>query len=115
MGLTLGSLERSLGEPVRFIEAADGLDGIKLAWRHRPDFVVVDEITSRAGAFAVTRDLKGAVPPLPAHVIIFLERREDTWLAAWSGADAWFVKPVNPFDVADTVRGLLNSPMEEVG
>jgi hypothetical protein len=42
-----------------------------LAWRHLPDVVVAYEITSRAGAFAVALDLKGADPPLPGAVIVF--------------------------------------------
>src|SRR5919197_2000970 len=81
------------GEPVEVLEAADGVRGIALAWKHRPEVVVADEITSRAGAFALTRDLKGADPPYPGRVVILLEREADEWLARWAGADAWFVKP----------------------
>ena len=51
-----------LGEPFELLEAEDGLRGLELAWRHRPRIVVADEITSRAGAFALTMDLKGADP-----------------------------------------------------
>ena len=43
-----------------FIEARNGKVGIALAWRHRPQVVVADEITSPAGAFALTKDLKDA-------------------------------------------------------
>jgi hypothetical protein len=38
-------------------------------------------------------------------VIILLDRKVDEWLARWSGADAWFVKPIDPFALADAVRG----------
>jgi DNA-binding response OmpR family regulator len=40
-------------------------------------------------------------------VVVVLARREDEWLAKWSGADAWFVKPVDPFALVDTVISLL--------
>jgi DNA-binding response OmpR family regulator len=105
--VTLGALQRQAGEPWRYLEAADGLEGIRLAWRERPEVVVADEIASRAGAFAVVKDLKGATEPFPGVVVVVLARRQDEWLAKWSGADAWFVKPVDPFALADTVISLL--------
>jgi DNA-binding response OmpR family regulator len=113
MALTVRSIERAVGEPVDAMEAADGLDGIRLAWRYLPELVVADEITSHAGAFALAKDLKGADPPHPGRVVILLDRRQDTWLARWSGADAWFVKPVNPFELAQTVAGFARAPDKE--
>jgi DNA-binding response OmpR family regulator len=105
--VALGALEREVGGPWRYLEAVDGLEGIRVAWREWPDVVVADEIASRAGAFAVVKDLKGAIEPFPGVVVVVLARREDEWLARWSGADAWFVKPVDPFALADTVVSLL--------
>ena len=114
MELCVRSVQRSLqGEPLEFIQAKDGVAGIKAAWRHRPMVVVADEIMSRAGAFALAKDLKGALPPHPARVVILLDRPQDQWLASWSGADAWFVKPVNPFDLAERVGELMAPPREE--
>jgi hypothetical protein len=50
-------------------------------------------------------------------IVILLERRQDAWLARWSGADAWFVKPADPFEVADRLWELLEEkglvPQEE--
>ena len=52
----------------------------RLAWRERPDVVLADEITSRAGAFALTKELKGAEPPFAGRVIILLiGRRTSGW------------------------------------
>jgi DNA-binding response OmpR family regulator len=98
---------------LRFLEASDGVRGMKVAWAERPEVVVLDEITSRAGAFAVVKDLKGALPPLPAKCLILLDRPQDAWLARWSGADAWFDKPVNPFQLAEAVAGFLREPQKE--
>lgn len=111
MALTLRSVERSIGEPIQFLEASDGLQGIRMAWRNAPDIIVADEIASRAGAFALTKDLKGAIPPFTGRIVILLERALDSWLASWSGADAWFSKPVNPFELADTIAGFF--PVQE--
>ncbi len=113
MAVIMRSVKRSTGEEPEFVEARDGVRGITLAWRHFPDVVVADEIASRAGAFAVARELKTADPAFPGRVVIFLDRRQDEWLARWSGADAWFVKPVNPFEIADTVTRFVGNGERE--
>jgi DNA-binding NarL/FixJ family response regulator len=113
MRVSARSILRLAAEPVEFLEAPDGVRGMAAAWRALPDVVVTDEISSRAGAFAVARDLKGAAPPFPGRVVILLDRSQDEWLARWSGADAWFVKPVNPFDLADTLAGFVRPSREE--
>jgi twitching motility two-component system response regulator PilH len=114
MAVSSGGVGRLMGGgPVRVIEAADGVQGMALAWRERPDVVVLDEITSRAGAFAVARDLTGSIPPFEGRIVILLDLPQDAWLARWSGADAWFTKPVNPFDLAETVAGFLREPQKE--
>jgi hypothetical protein len=46
--------------------------------------------------------------------VILLERSQDAWLAKWSGADAWFVKPVNPFELADTLGEFTANRKEAV-
>jgi DNA-binding response OmpR family regulator len=113
MALTVRSVERRVGEGLEVLEAADGLAGMRLAWKHLPDFVVADEITSHAGAFALARDLTNSGRTFPGRVVILLDRAQDQWLARWSGADAWFVKPVNPFELADALAGFVSTPREE--
>jgi DNA-binding response OmpR family regulator len=68
---------------------------------------VADEIASRAGAFALAKHLRDAADPYTGVIVILLERKHDAWLARWSGADAWFVKPVDPFELADRVLELV--------
>jgi DNA-binding response OmpR family regulator len=114
MALAARSVRRNLQEPFETLEAANGVRGMALAWRELPDVVIADEITSRAGAFALARELKGADPPFPGAVVILLDRPQDSWLAKWSGADAWFVKPVNPFEMADTLAGFAANRKEAV-
>ena len=45
--------------------------------------------------------------------VVMLERPQDAWLAEWSGADAWFVKPVNPFELAATISAAMSRTREE--
>lgn len=109
MRIAVGSLERRLGEPVSFLDAPDGELGAKVGLRERPDAVVADEIASRAGAFSMAKDLRGAPNPYLGPIVIILERKHDAWLARWSGADAWFVRPVDPFELADRLVELIRT------
>jgi DNA-binding response OmpR family regulator len=109
MRLAVAGVERRLGTPLEFLEAVDGKAGVRLAWREEPDAIVADEIASRMGAFAMARDLRGAEDPYPGAIIILLDRRQDVWLARWAGADAWFVKPVDPFALADRLLELART------
>ena len=113
MRVAVGSLERRLGEPVSFLDAPDGEQGARVGLRERPDAVVADEIASRAGAFSMTKDLRGAQEPYLGPVVIILERKHDAWLARWSGADAWFVRPVDPFELADRLVELIRGRQKE--
>ena len=117
MALTVRSIERRLGSPLRFRAAANGELALHAALRDRPDVVIADELASRMGAFALARSLRDDAEPFDGVIVILLEREHDAWLASWSGADAWYVKPADPFAVADRLwevldeRGLV--PQEE--
>lgn len=113
MALAVAGIERRLGAPLEFVEAADGARGLTVAFRERPDAVVADEIASHAGAFSLTMDLRGAPEPYPGVIVILLERRQDAWLAEWAGADAWFVRPVDPFALADRLFELVSTGQKE--
>jgi DNA-binding response OmpR family regulator len=117
MALTVRSVERRLGEDLRFRAAANGELALRAALRDRPDVVVADELASRMGAFALARSLRDDEQPYDGVIVILLERAQDRWLASWSGADAWYVKPADPFAVADRLWELLEQrglvPQEE--
>jgi DNA-binding response OmpR family regulator len=108
MALAVRSIERRLGQELAFRAARNGELGIRAALRDRPEIVVADEIASRAGAFALARALRDDAEPYRGVIVILLERRQDAWLAKWSGADAWYVKPVDPFEVADRLLELVS-------
>ena len=107
MALAVRSIERRVGSPLRFRAAKNGELGIRAALRDRPEIVVADEIASRAGAFALAKALRDDTVPYTGVIVILLERKHDAWLARWSGADVWFVRPVDPFELADRVLELV--------
>jgi DNA-binding response OmpR family regulator len=107
MRLVVRGVERQVGSPLRFLEAKNGEEGVRVALRERPDAIVADEIASREGAFSLARTIRGDPEPYRGVIVILLERRQDRWLARWSGADAWFVKPIDAFELADRLKELL--------
>ena len=107
MSLAVRSIERRLGEELRFRAARNGELGTWAALRDRPDMIVADEIASREGAFGLARTLRDHQEPYTGVIVILLDRKHDAWLAKWSGADAWFVKPVDPFELADRLLELV--------
>ena len=109
MRLAVAGIERRLGEPLEFLEASNGERGLLLARKFDPEVIVADEIQSRAGAFALAKDLRDQIPSYDGVIVILLDRPHDAWLARWSGADAWFVKPADPFALADAVLDALEA------
>jgi DNA-binding response OmpR family regulator len=107
MALAVRSIERRVGSELRFRAARNGELGLKAALRDRPEVIVADEIASRAGAFSLARSLRDEAEPFTGVIVILLDRPQDAWLAKWSGADAWFVKPVDPFELADRLLDLV--------
>lgn len=82
----------------------------------RFDAVVADADTTPMGGFALARDVKahqrlGA--PMPP-VVLLIARLQDKWLAEWAEVDAWSLKPVDPFDLAEVLRAVVEGRREPV-
>jgi len=92
----------SIGSDATYLAATNGLEALRFAEEELVDVVIADETTEPFGAFGLARELK--MMEDPPRVIVILERAQDTWLAKWSGADQWFVRPVDPFALAEAVR-----------
>jgi DNA-binding response OmpR family regulator len=104
----LGSLGRRAGESLDVTTETNGERAVMAAWRDGPEVIVADEVASRMGAFGLAKDLRDATKPFRGVIVILLDRPHDGWLARWSGADAWFVKPFDAFALADTVWDLVH-------
>ena len=104
------SLVTTLGfEGFRVFGAADGLAGLALARRHRPDLVVCDiQLPGRDG-YAVLAAVR-ADPDLGAIPFIFLTARgekADQRQGMVQGADDYLVKPVAIADLLAAIRARL--------
>lgn len=75
---------------------------------HTFDVILGDADTHPTGGFYLTREIRARqtdgrkVPP----VVLLIARPQDEYLARWSQADAWILKPVDAFDLADVLAAL---------
>lgn len=74
------------------------------------DIVVADNDTQPTGGFYLAREVKARekmgheMPP----IVLLLARAQDTWLSDWSQADAYVIKPIDPFDLVEVLESLVD-------
>src|SRR6187551_3065243 len=106
-------LVRKLLTPAGFevTDAADGLEGIRLALQQRPDLVLVDISIPGLDGYEVTLRLR-AEPTLRGVPIVAItaEGNRDASLAV--GCDGFLQKPIDARSFAETVRGYLEGRRE---
>lgn len=105
-----------VGAPERAVQLIDGAtppgvdDEAELRRLAGPyDIVVGDNDTHPTGGLYLAREIKARgqmgrdMPP----VVLLLAREQDVWLSNWSQADAYVLKPVDPFDLAEVLDALV--------
>src|SRR6188768_3376150 len=106
-------LVRKLLTPAGFevTDAADGLEGIRLALQQRPDLVLVDISIPGLDGYEVTLRLRSE-PKLRGVPIVAItaEGNRDASLAV--GCDGFLQKPIDARSFAETVRGYLDGRRE---
>lgn len=79
-------------------EARDGVEGLQIVLRHKPDIVVSDICMPRMSGFEFLKQVRKDHPELAGMPFIFLTAftdREDMLKGLDSGADDYLVKPVD--------------------
>ena len=72
----------------------------------RVDLFILDAEAVPEGGLGVARQLKDEVFNCPPSIVL-IARQADSWLAAWSRAEASLLHPVDPFTLAKTASDLL--------
>jgi signal transduction histidine kinase len=106
-------LVRKLLAPAGFdvVDAADGVEGVRMALEERPDLVLVDIAIPGLDGYEVTLRLRSE-PTLRGVPIVAItaEGNRDASLAV--GCDGYLQKPIDARSFADTVRGYLQGKKE---
>jgi DNA-binding response OmpR family regulator len=103
------------------IVEVDGVDAARSAVESPDahfDALVVDGDLQPRGGYAFLYELRGQAElsgqrAIPA--VVLASRPSDRWLAGWAGASELFLKPVDPFEVAATVRALEGAEVPAYG
>ncbi|MER5638613.1 hypothetical protein ABT095_16820 [Kitasatospora sp. NPDC002227] len=72
------------------------------------DLCLLDGEATPAGGLGVARQVKDEIYGCPP-VLVLIGRPQDSWLAAWSRADAAVAHPIDPVALADTAATLLRA------
>jgi len=111
--VTLALLEKALRrDDVQVFSAFDGLGGLTLVNRERPELVIVDLLLPHIDGFDLCRRIKEN-PLLPETKVIVMSAvykglyfKHDI---SESGADAFVAKPINIQELKAKVEGFLKS------
>lgn len=114
MRLAIGQRPAQDLPPVEFVDVATGPIVIREVETGLVDLCVLDGEAWPTGGLGLTRQLKDEIHEMPPCLVV-IGRRDDAWLATWSGADATVMHPIDGPELAAEVVGLLRSAMTAAG
>ncbi|MFH1941748.1 MAG: response regulator [bacterium] len=90
--------------------ADDGLEGLALVKREKPDLVILDLILPGMDGHKICRLLKFNRETMDIPIVMFTSRDldEDAEMARQCHADAFIVKTIRPEVMMDVIKKLLN-------
>lgn len=100
-GIEVETLEFATADALRLYVDETGTKG-----EVRVDLFILDGEAVPEGGLGVARQLKDEVFNCPPSIVL-IARQSDSWLAAWSRAEASLLHPVDPFALAKTASELL--------
>jgi DNA-binding response OmpR family regulator len=90
------------------VEARDGVEGLQLLERHRPEAVVLDLMMPDLGGERLLARLRAAPETTRTPVLIITGKPEAALeMVTLVGRDNFFPKPFDPDALADRVKALL--------
>jgi two-component system, cell cycle response regulator DivK len=91
------------------IEAVDGAEGVKVAWRERPDLILMDIQLPIIDGYEATRQIKGhaELTLIPIIAVTSYALSGDEAKARAAGCDDYVTKPFSPRELLAVVRKFL--------
>ncbi|MEV4555880.1 hypothetical protein AB0K51_02645 [Kitasatospora sp. NPDC049285] len=93
---------------VEYLECATAAAVLRALEKGGIDLCVLDGEAVPIGGLGLTRQLKDEIYGCPP-VLVVIGRPQDSWLAAWSRADAAVSHPVDPVALVDASATLLRA------
>jgi NarL family two-component system response regulator LiaR len=85
-------------------EAAEGLRGLEVILRERPDVAVIDIGLPGLDGIALTQRVRAELPTTRVVIVTMIDLEEEVLAALAAGADAYCLKNSDPAVIADAVR-----------
>lgn len=96
-------LEFATGPALRMYMDQRGSDG-----KLRAELLILDGEATPEGGMGMARQFKDELFQCPP-VMVIIARPTDSWLAAWSRAEASVMHPIDPFVIAKTAADLIRA------
>ena len=96
-------------ENIELDVAVNGLEGVHLAKANHPDLILMDVVMPEMTGFEAARHIRKnrTTSKIPIFFLTAKSMDQDLKDGVVAGADRYFIKPVNPFEVAAFVRNYL--------
>ena len=78
------------------------------AGKLRANLMILDGEATPEGGMGVARQFKDELFECPP-IMVVIARQTDSWLAAWSRAEASVMHPIDPFVIAKTAADLIRA------
>lgn len=105
-GIAIEIIEFATADALRqFVDQRDAKGDVRV------DLFILDGEAVPEGGLGVARQLKDEVFNCPPSIVL-IARQSDSWLAAWSRAEASLLHPVDPFALSKTAAELLQQRLK---
>lgn len=101
---------QNLGNEYRYVEAANGTDGLKLATELLPDLIISDVMMPDTDGFELCQTLKSSVATshIPVMLLTAKADQKDKLAGLETGADDYITKPFSLAELKLRVKNILN-------
>ena len=107
-------LRKSLGfDGFTVIEAADGEQGLELAFSERPDLIVLDLMLPKINGFEVCRTIRRHDRTTPILILSAKEQEMDKLTGFDQGADDYITKPFSVRELVARIKAALRRTLTE--
>ncbi len=96
---------------ITYLDASDAGEVVRACDEGLPDLLVLDGEAWPTGGLGLNRQLRSELAS-PPPAIVLIGRRDDRWLAEWSGAEEVLMHPIDAVELASAAVRLLTAEKE---
>lgn len=100
-------LKEAIGDNFHsFTVAKDGMEGIELFKKNKPDIVITDIMMPRLSGLDMAKELKKTNPDTPIIILSAFSEKEKLFSAIDIGINKYFLKPFDTDELLDYIRSI---------